>query len=55
MTLPLSPDERRVVEFLGRIAAAYEQAARDKPFSFNGVRAKVVRRLEAAIAGGSHR
>lgn len=55
MSLPLSPDERRIVNFLNMLADRYEVAALDNPFTFNRVRAKVVRRIAVAISEGKHR
>jgi len=51
----LSPDERRVVQYLTKRAELYEQAQQANPFSFHGIRAKLCRALAGAIGEGRHR
>lgn len=53
--IPLSPDERRILVAIERWAVAYEEAYAKNPFSFNGIRAKLCRKIAAAINAGKHR
>lgn len=53
--IPLSPDERRIVQYLTARAEIYERAQAANPFSFHGVRAKLCRALAGAIGEGKHR
>lgn len=55
--IALSPDEHRIVIFLQKLAERYEQQAPHNPFTYpvNMVRAKLCRRLAAAINEGRHR
>lgn len=53
--IPLSTDERRIVQYLTLRAELYEKAAQANPFSFHLTRAKLCRALAGAIGEGKHR
>lgn len=53
--IPLSIDEQRIVVALQKWADACEKAQATNPFSFNGVRAKLLRRVIEMIQAGQHR
>jgi hypothetical protein len=51
----VSPDERRIANWLRGVAATYDKRAQQRPFSFDRVRAKLALALAVAIEEGRHR
>jgi hypothetical protein len=51
----MTPDELRIAAFLRRLADNYEARAARRPFSFDRMRAELLRGIAVAIEEGKHR
>lgn len=51
----LSVDEQRIAAWLHGVAANFEKRAEGRPFSFDRMKAKLLRDMAAAIEQGRHR
>lgn len=51
----MSVDEQRIAAWLRKVADNYDARAERRPFSFDRVRAKLLRDMAVAIEQGKHR